>query len=291
MTFNIWNSGANVDRGLYKIAKHIRIVDADVIAIQEVQYNWTMSNLLSRLGPGYYGYAFDTANPNTGIITKHEIDLSTLIRTSASVGFKITLLNSKKSINFYSLHLTYRNYGPYAANYKNVVDSKVIDLGEKGRVANVQAIIDDPGFQAQVQSAASGGIPLIVAGDFNSPSHLDWIESTKHLHGDWVYEWPANKLISDNASLTDSFRAVNPDPLCAPGNTWSTVHKSFTTEWEGVIPDVYDRIDFILFNSPKLIPVDSFIYSGSLPLKPQPKHFYNDYPSDHFAVVTDFLYQ
>ena len=34
MTFNIWNSGANVEDGLYKIAKHIRIIDPDIVALQ-----------------------------------------------------------------------------------------------------------------------------------------------------------------------------------------------------------------------------------------------------------------
>ncbi len=34
MTFNIWLSGQEVTDGLQKIAKHIKLVDADVVALQ-----------------------------------------------------------------------------------------------------------------------------------------------------------------------------------------------------------------------------------------------------------------
>ena len=34
MTFNIWVSGANVEKGMEKIAKHIQAVDPDIVAIQ-----------------------------------------------------------------------------------------------------------------------------------------------------------------------------------------------------------------------------------------------------------------
>uniref|UniRef100_A0A7E4UXW6 Endo/exonuclease/phosphatase domain-containing protein n=1 Tax=Panagrellus redivivus TaxID=6233 RepID=A0A7E4UXW6_PANRE len=147
-------------------------------------------------------------------------------------------------------------------------------------VVAIQSLIDHPGFQAHVQSATSGGTPLIVAGSFNSPSHLDWIESTKDSHFGYVHEWPATKLISDYGSLTDSFRAIYPDPLVVPGNTW----------WTGASEDTPDRIDYILYNSPRLTLVDSFIYSGCSQLKPFPNHRNNDFPGMHYAVVTDFLY-
>lgn len=34
MTFNIWKSGTEVENGLYKVAKHIRIIDPDIVALQ-----------------------------------------------------------------------------------------------------------------------------------------------------------------------------------------------------------------------------------------------------------------
>ncbi|KIH53254.1 hypothetical protein ANCDUO_16624 [Ancylostoma duodenale] len=67
-------------------------------------------------------------------------------------------------------------------------------------------------------------------------------------------------------------------------------------DWEFQIPEPQDRIDFIFFkggvspDSGNIFPVESFLYSGAEPLKPIPDHIYNDYPSDHFALITEFHY-
>lgn len=34
MTMNIWNSGAHVKDGLHKVAKHIQLLDPDIVALQ-----------------------------------------------------------------------------------------------------------------------------------------------------------------------------------------------------------------------------------------------------------------
>uniref|UniRef100_A0A1I7X850 Endo/exonuclease/phosphatase domain-containing protein n=1 Tax=Heterorhabditis bacteriophora TaxID=37862 RepID=A0A1I7X850_HETBA len=36
MTFNVWKSGTSVENGILKIEKHIKAVDPDVVAIQEI---------------------------------------------------------------------------------------------------------------------------------------------------------------------------------------------------------------------------------------------------------------
>lgn len=38
MTFNIWNSGSHVEEGLRKVAKHILLIDPDVVALQVHHY-------------------------------------------------------------------------------------------------------------------------------------------------------------------------------------------------------------------------------------------------------------
>ena len=131
-------------------------------------------------------------------------------------------------------------------------------------------------------------IPLIVCGDFNAPSHLDWINSTSHTHGGWVVEWPATHLLQKSTSLVDTFREIYPDPLETPGITWSTVHRASGSEWDYLIPEPLDRIDFIFRKGNQLKTKDSFVYSGIEKLEQIPNHSQNDYPSDHFAVVTDF---
>ncbi|KAK6046314.1 hypothetical protein COOONC_16181 [Cooperia oncophora] len=133
----------------------------------------------------------------------------------------------------------------------------------------------------------SGVVPVILTGDFNSPSHMDWTNETMEEHGNWMVEWPATKIAED-MGLIDSFRELYPNVTEVPGYTWSTVNK-FLQDWEFNIPEPQDRIDFIYYKG-SIVPVRSFLYSGSEPLKPMPHHRFNDYPSDHFALVTEFVF-
>jgi len=51
----------------------------------------------------------------------------------------------------------------------------------------------------------SDSIPIIVGGDMNSPSHLDWSEKTKNIHNGLVVPLYSNKVFEDLV-FTDSFR-------------------------------------------------------------------------------------
>ena len=43
----------------------------------------------------------------------------------------------------------------------------------------------------------SDSIPIIVGGDMNSPSHLDWNKKTKKIHNDLVVPWYATKIFEN----------------------------------------------------------------------------------------------
>ncbi|TKR88773.1 hypothetical protein L596_012962 [Steinernema carpocapsae] len=296
MTFNIWLSGAQVTDGMMKIAKHILANNPDVVCLQEVESVDVIPDLIKLMGPEWTGAWKNQTYPDTGIMTRHTIVNGTQYETSSSLGVKIVLRNTDKIIHVWCLHLEYRSYGPYAAFNKMVTDKSQIFAGElntafdePGRVQNMQSLLVNNDFFLSVDK--SDHIPLFVCGDFNAPSHFDWIQATKHLHGGWDFSWPATKMLVERAGMVDSFREVHPDPLEAPGNTWSTVQKFSGKEWGYSIPEPQDRIDFIFYRSPQLAVQDSRIYSGSLYLNPIPYHKDNDYPSDHFAVISDFYFK
>uniref|UniRef100_A0A915I9P6 Endonuclease/exonuclease/phosphatase domain-containing protein n=1 Tax=Romanomermis culicivorax TaxID=13658 RepID=A0A915I9P6_ROMCU len=146
-----------------------------------------------------------------------------------------------------------------------------IDAGEHyqggdvpGRVENVQAIMSDPNFVYDLeQSKSKDGAPLLVLGDMNTPSHLDYTDAARNLHCGWAYQWPVTlALLGAGANLTDAYRYLYPDPVAQPGNTWSTAQK-FQDGWGGTIPEPQDRIDMVLYRSPVLRPVRADIYSGT----------------------------
>ena len=60
------------------------------------------------------------------------------------------------------------------------------------------------------QIQETDNIPFIIGGDFNSPSHLDWVSQTKKWHNGLVVEWPVSKIMME-AGFKDSFREIRPN--------------------------------------------------------------------------------
>lgn len=116
---------------------------------------------------------------------------------------------------------------------------------------------------------ASLNMPIIIGGDFNSGSHLDWLENTKDSHYGKVVEWPVSKLMLESG-YTDSFREVNPDPLETLEGTWGFLFDDI----------ISDRIDFIYYKGDKLKA------TGSKIVKDDPVGgFFN---SDHRGILSVF---
>ncbi len=131
----------------------------------------------------------------------------------------------------------------------------------------------------------SENIPVILGGDLNSHSHLDWTTATKDTfnHGGAVVNWTVSNALT-GAGLTDSYREINPDPLKNPGKTWISANNS-----EGNLEyTLHDRIDYIYYKGSKLKAVNSESFT-QIPGKML--NFKNKeimYPSDHGFVLTTF---
>jgi exonuclease III len=118
--------------------------------------------------------------------------------------------------------------------------------------------------------------PLIVGGDFNIWSHLDWQEDTRLKHNGLEVDWWTSSTMAEKGFI-DSYREVHPNPNEYPGITWDMADKK----------DEH-RIDFIFYQGDKLEAVESIIIK---------EPFNNDviindksfmYPSDHGLVYTTF---
>ena len=112
-------------------------------------------------------------------------------------------------------------------------------------------------------------LPIIIGGDFNSASHLDWVESMKDYHYGKVVEWPVSKTMTDN-NFIDSFREANPDPTISSEGTWGFLSDDI----------ISDRIDYIYYKGDKLK-----TKSSKIVMDDPPGGFFN---SDHRAVLTVF---
>ncbi|CAJ0955758.1 unnamed protein product, partial [Mesorhabditis belari] len=290
MTMNIWMDGNHVDDGVKKIAKHVEIVDPDILTIQEIHYEVTAEDIITNLANAtLWKYVFESGF-DTAILTKHKI-LNTSTSGTVAMYARIELPSGLR-VNAWSMHADYRAYGPYAACNGMVKNASIIMVGESApfgekeasRVNDIRTLLGSVEVKSAFDSLDTE--PMIVAGDFNSPSHLDWIEAARHRHCGWAFEWPATKMMTD-ANFTDSFREIYPDPLTKPCRTWSAVEKG-NNEWNYELPEPQDRIDFIFYQGP-IGANRSALYGGSEPIHISPNHQKNDWPSDHFAVFTDFV--
>ena len=131
--------------------------------------------------------------------------------------------------------------------------------------------------------AETDSIPIIMGGDFNSHSHLDWTEATKDMynHGGAVVGWTVSKEM-EAANFKDSFREINPDPVKNIGTTWLTGADSLATV------NRQDRIDFIYYQGKTIRAIESQCYDNILGKTFSFKGDDFFYASDHGFVLTTF---
>ncbi|MFG2890185.1 endonuclease/exonuclease/phosphatase family protein [Streptomyces sp. NPDC048248] len=257
MSLNTWHGGAKVPDGVNKITKQIKASGADVVALQE-----SSSDVAKEIA-GKLGWKYHTASGSDVDLLSSEPIEKTDWFSQESSGAK-AIAAKIQGVWVYSIHLDYTKYGPYNACF------------DQDSYAQIYA--DEASRKAQAEAIAqwTGSSPAIVAGDFNTPSHLDWTDATKDKHCDSAVEWPATKAFEDKG-FKDSYREVHPNPAEVPGDTWSPVTKENSDY--GNKPEPQDRIDFVLHRGGSLKPADSRTYGGG-----------SDWPSDHLAVVTTFTF-
>lgn len=163
-------------------------------------------------------------------------------------------------------------------------ETEIINWEESGsRDDEIRAILSV--LKEMIKEADS--IPLIVGGDFNTHSHLDWTPKTKDLykHGGAVVNWPVSKLM-EHYGFKDSYREINPNPVTDIGTTW--MYEITEDGGDLGVPDRSDRIDFIYYLGEKLKAVHSEIFYAPLGDELIFKDRKFMYTSDHGFVFTEF---
>jgi len=266
MTFNTWYGFINVDDGFNKGVKVIRESGAEIIGLQE------SASVAEEIGKSLGWNVVHEIGQGVCIISKYPI-LEKNFNNAWAVGALIRVIdNPIVDIYVWNCHLSSSPYGPnYARDGYPVED---ILNKEKVRIFEINSIVED--IKDLLNNTDT--IPIILMGDFNTPSHLDWIEKTKNSHYGYVIKWPVS-VILEELGMKDSFRIVYPDPSINPGNTWSPIYK---------INEPQDRIDRIYFKGNKLKVIDSRVYTGHGKINLDPDYWDNDWPSDHAALITIF---
>jgi len=261
MSWNLWYGGTKVDDHREKQLKAIAETGADVVGLQE-----TYGNAARELADAL-GWHHHQAGENLGIVSRFPI---TARLGDPDVGFygasgARIAIGRGVEVDVWTAHLDYTPYGPYESAFDGLPAAELI-AHEGVRLAQMRDTL------RWIAETGDDTVPVVLTGDFNSPSHLDRPD----------VEWPVTKAAQE-AGLRDSYREANPDPVADPGHTWSPIHP--VHEDGSGRPEPQDRIDFVLHRG--LTVLDSRTFVRGTPSR-WPDVAGNDWPSDHAAVVTTF---
>ena len=314
LQFNIWQEGTMVENGFAAIVDNIIHVNPEMVTFSEVR-NYEdvdfISHLISKLnekGAIYYG----EPNVSTGIISKYPIkdqtyiypyhnDQGSVLKTSIEVG--------SKTIALYSAHLDYRHYACYlprgysGATWEKLEEpitdpDSILAANQKShRLEAVEKFIADAKKEIEKEHI------VIIGGDFNEPSHLDWQENTKDLweHNGAIVEWDCSKALYESG-FRDTYREFYPDAVNYPGFTFPSDNADAPATKLTWAPDAdeRERIDFIYYYPTKNItiksatlvgPSSSIVRSQRVEEQSKDKFITLDrvWPTDHKAVLSTFI--
>ena len=111
---------------------------------------------------------------------------------------------------------------------------------------------------------------MIIGGDFNSASHLDWTKATTAAglyNGYGPVSFPTSNLMLEKG-FQDSYRKANENEVAFPGGTFSVTH-GFADA----------RIDFIYFKGARVV---------ASKIIRNPAEIDYIWPGDHAAVLSTF---
>ena len=242
-----------------RIANVIRAAGSDIVGMQEGTGNGCrIADML-----GWY------CNPRLQILSRFP-----LLDPPGGDGIHIYAeVAPGRVVALANVHMPSDPYGPYFPRQGWTLD-QVLDLENQLRMPAIQPQLAD------LPPLAAAGIPVILTGDFNSPSHLDWtsaVSAVRPVDVPYPIDWPVAQALAD-AGFSDSYREVHPDPVADPGFTWTP---GYPKERKGV--EVDDRIDWVLHAGPVTALASSVVgestYSGTgIAVDP--------WPSDHRSVVS-----
>jgi exonuclease III len=290
MSFNVWGAGANEGKGIEETLAAIRAAAPDVIGLQETRTEGEActAEACPPQGPsvapalaaalGWHVYEQTAGNPAlwaNAVLSRHPI------RGASANDLGVEIDVDGRAVWVFNVHLDDEPYQPYQllgiaygpAPFVSTA-AEAVAFAQATRGAALDLIEAD-------MAAAAGAAAVVVTGDFNEPSHLDWTAGAAGagLHPLEV-AWPATARLAA-LGFTDAYRALHPDPVAKPAFTW-------TPQGDEADPqDHHDRIDFVLARGAGLRVTEAAIVGED---GPRSDIRVTPWPSDHRAVLAELRF-
>lgn len=303
LTFNILQGGReaknvgfdNSDFGgsrIDEIAAVIKQCDAQIVGVQE---DCGTDALLKELGEHWHRVG--------NVYSKFEL-------TEVYVQPYLTVAKAKLDAN-HSLTIVNCHWFPPRGGYgPDVVQSELkknpnIDRKKLAEISIQKcAVPDGPrGYAATIdpiKTALENNETVILMGDFNEPSHLDWTEHyAKHGLDPWVKNptgvttrcaipWPGSIKL-EKLGLVDSYRDVHQDEAKKPGFTWTPKYPDNTPGRRIYNDQCLDRIDRIYHHGKTIRAIEARVVGEDSEFSDL--IFKGKWPSDHRAVLVRFVFE
>ena len=256
LAWNIWHGARHpgIEQGIQQAVDFIRHTQADVITMQETYGSGPI--IADRLG-----YYFYLRSSNLSVMSRFPIEGTHDLYEPFRFGGVTLRLNETQRVNAFSLWIHYLPAWRRDSAEAGATAEALIAGEWETRASELQEILK----QLKPFIEVSDDVPLIVGGDFNSPSTLDWTEATADWHNDLVIDWPVSRQMLD-LDFTDTYRAIHRDPVL------HDAHDLF----DGDAKRITYRIDYIYTHGQRITPTASRMmntHNGA-------------WPSDHPAVLS-----
>jgi len=262
LQWNIWHGGIHLgNEGQQRVLDLIKSTHADVVMMQEA---YGIQQMLA--DSLKYHLKTHSLKDNLAIYSKFPLEEIAWREPFKSNPAWITLPNGKR-IMLVDCWLRYAYRPEYTSGYaeKNLNPSVWIAEDSVLALPDIQHI-----YTKDIMPHLKADTPVIVTGDFNSCSHLDWTERAKPLHhGYGPVSFPVSRYMLANG-FKDSFREKNPDEVAYQGGTVAAIYGQMQMS----------RIDFIYYRG------NLKVLSSKI-VRTAPEIDYV-WASDHAAVLTTF---
>lgn len=258
LQMNVWHEGTKVKGGFEAIVDEVIRHDADVVMLSEIR-NYHGVKFIPRLlaelqkrGVTYYGE--HSAFGDVSLISKFPVSEHRALKSPGNSLSKSRLEIDGKTVVVYSCHLDYTNDATflprgYDGSTWKKLPAPVTDADEVIRM--MKASKRGEGIETVLADAEKEqGNIILIGGDFNEASHLDWNERTRDLwdHHGTVIPWECSTLLLGKG-YKDAYREIYPDPVTHPAFTFPSDNPDVEVKRLAWAPDADERcrLDYIYY--------------------------------------------
>ena len=225
MSWNIWHGARHpgIEKGVNQAVAFIKHANPDIITMQETYGSGP--TIADRVG-----YYFYQRSDNLSIMSKYPIEETHPLYRALWFGGATIRLSEKQKMNVFCLWINHLPAWRRDSAAEGATAEALVAAEWKTRAKELKSILSE--LDPFIKSANK--TPLLVGGDFNSPSVLDWGSDTADWHHGLEVRWPVSEQMLD-LGFTDAYRSIHADP------TRHTEHEL----WNADAKKLTYRIDYL----------------------------------------------